>query len=217
LAPHLSFCAFRGASGCRLCCNFCDTVNVWRRGDWLDFDVIDAIFRDKKYYWYIKKGAHLIVTGGDPLIQQTALVALFIRMNEFEQNVERMFVELETEGVIKPSEELLKFVRQWNVSPKLSNSGMSKEKRLNLDVLKWHTTQNSYFKFPVANSQDLNEVDEVVRLTGIRRSRVFLMPICATKEDHERITPEVIRLAKMSGYAFTPRMQLLIWNKTTGV
>lgn len=208
---------FLRLAGCVLRCQWCDTHDTWQQGRWFDIDELDALFRDNSYYKKIKKGAHLVVTGGDPIIQQKSLVSLFKRMCEFDQDVGRMFVEIETEGVLQPSEDLSGFVRQWNVSPKLANSGMSEEKRLKEDVLRWHSFNNSYFKFPIVGRQDLNEVDEIVRRARIRRGRVYLMPVCSTREEHDAASGMIVELAKMSGYCYSPRLQLILWNKTVGV
>jgi 7-carboxy-7-deazaguanine synthase len=206
---RLSFCGFN--------CKFCDSVKSWQQGRWFELDEMDAHFRDHAYYMRLKKGAHLVVTGGDPLIQQKALVAWFRRMEEFGQRVDRVYIEVETQGFLMPSDELASYVKQWNVSPKLSNSGIPREKRIQTDVLRWHSLRNSYFKFPIACREDLMEVDDIVRSVPLKRSRVFLMPVCSTREEHLSSSLMVVELAKLSGYMYSPRMQLVLYDKALGV
>lgn len=208
---------FLRLSGCVLECVWCDTVEVWKKGNYFDIDEMDALFRDKLYYTRIKKGAHLVITGGDPLIQQKALVEMLLRMEEFGQPVSAMFIEVETEAVLMPSPDFLKMVRQWNVSIKLTNSGMPVERRIKPEVINFHAFSNSYFKFPVAEQSDLNEVDDLVRRFRIKRNRVYLMPICNTRETHTAMSQKVAAMCMMSGYSYSPRLQLALWDQATGV
>jgi 7-carboxy-7-deazaguanine synthase len=208
---------FLRLSGCVLNCQWCDTTEVWRQGKYYDIDEMDAIFRERNFYAKMKKGAHFVITGGDPLIQQKAIVSMLMRMKEFGQRIEYMFIEVETEGVLMPSPELIPLVRQWNVSPKLINSGMPEEKRLKPEVLNWHAFSNSYFKFPVRTRADLEEVDEYIRRFRLRRNRVYLMPICNTRAEHQQVALEVAEFAKFTGLLFSPRLQLILWDRATGV
>jgi 7-carboxy-7-deazaguanine synthase len=204
-------------SMCNFMCKWCDTVDVWKKGTWYDYDEMDALMRENNYYVRLRKGARLVLTGGDPLIQQASILRMINRWREFGIKTERIFFEVETQGYIQPTEDFARQIRQWNVSPKLSNSGMPKEKRINYDLLRWHAKENSFFKFPVASREDLDEVDEIVRTAQIKQTRVFLMPICSTREQHLEASLLAVNLAKMAGYNYSPRMQLVLWNQVTGV
>lgn len=202
---------------CNFNCVWCDTVSVWKRGVMLSADQLNAVFIEKGYHNRIKKGAHLILTGGDPMIQQEEIAKWFRHIGNLGHRPERMYVEVETQGYIMPRPEFALYVKQWNVSPKLANSGVQESKRVNVPVLQWHAQQNSFFKFPVASEEDLLEVDAIVRIVGIKRTRVYLMPVCSTREDHARLSEMVVDQARMSGYYYSPRMQVALWDKTTGV
>lgn len=209
---------FLRLSMCNFSCTFCDTVDVWTKGTRMSFDELDKMFEDSSYYSFMqKRNAHLVLTGGDPLIQQENLVGMFRRMAEFERQPERFFVEVETQGYIQPSKEFVAYVRQWNVSPKLANSGMPESKRINLDILNWHANTTSCFKFPVTTFEDLKEVESIVRKTKIKRSRVFLMPIASTRAAYEALSKEVARFCLMSGFRFGQRLHLFIWDRAVGV
>ena len=60
---------------------------------------------------------HLVITGGEPLMQQDDLVELVTFLKP------EFYVEVETNGTILPNNELTTLVDQWNVSPKTKNSG----------------------------------------------------------------------------------------------
>lgn len=208
---------FLRLSMCNFMCQWCDTVEVWKKGEWMEFVDLDGLFDMSGYYDKMRRGAHLVLTGGDPLIQQEALVNWFKLLKEFGRDTSRFFVELETQGHLMPSKELAAIVRQWNVSPKLTNSGMPLEKRIRPDVLAYHAAGNSCFKFPVRNDADLREVEAIVHQHRIRRSRVYLMPVCNTRAEHQEVSAVVTELCKKSGYHYSPRLQLVLWDKATGV
>ena len=126
-------------------------------------------------------------------------------------------IEVETEGVLLP-DELVPFVAQWNVSPKLANSGMPLNRRYKPEVLSWHNVNgNSFFKFPVASLKDVAEVDAIVAEIRIPPNKVFLMPVADTREKLAALSPSVIEWCKERSYSFSTRLHVAIWDKVTGV
>ncbi len=210
---------FLRLSGCALDCVWCDTAEVWKKGEFYEDWELSAIFKAAGYFDALAKGAHLVITGGDPLIQQRALVEWFEFLIKKEKLSPRnWFIEVETEGVLQPMMQFADYVRQWNVSPKLANSGMSLEKRRKLPVLNWHNQWNSIFKFPVRyDTDDLAEVFDLIRFVDIPRERVWLMPVCATREDFIKESGAVIDWCKQYGFNFSSRLHLVVWNKACGV
>ena len=208
---------FLRLSGCQFDCSWCDTVEVWRHGTWYQLDEVDGLFDINSYYRRLRMGAHLVITGGDPLIQQMQLSALFNRLLEFGREPHRIYVEVETQGYNMPRPEFSKWVKQWNVSPKLANSGVEEDKRIISDVLNWHANSNSCFKFPISNEDEFREVDRIVRQHQLKRTRVYLMPVSFSREDLIDKSKMVAEMAMRTGYRYSSRLQLLIWDKTTGV
>lgn len=144
----------------------------------------------------------VVVTGGEPMLQQKELVALFAHLTGWN-------VEIETNGTIAPLPELSG--HQFNCSPKLSNSGNSYGRRYRPDVLrKIAQLPNSWFKFVVVGVRDLIEIEEMVKNCEIPAERVLVMPEGQTAEAvslHANILDQPI-LEK--GWRITLRNQL-IW------
>ena len=73
------------------------------------------------------------ITGGEPLLQQRALVDLLRLLPELR-------VEVETNGIHAPEPELVGRVERFNVSPKLANAGIERGRRYKPDVLRAFTS-----------------------------------------------------------------------------
>jgi 7-carboxy-7-deazaguanine synthase len=113
-----------------------------------------------------------------------------------------------------------------SISPKLSNSipedailaAMHKDSRLDLAVLgelAFH--YNCQFKFVIDSVNDLTEVQEIIETTGnINADRVMLMPQAATRDELIAKSPMVADMCKLVGFAFSQRLQVLLWNNTRG-
>lgn len=213
---------FLRLSGCMLDCQWCDTAEVWKKGDMLFFDALTKIFEENKYFKWLNEGAHLVLTGGDPLIQQEAFVNWCLDISTRGHVTKPWFIEVETEGVLMPSEPLARLVSQWNVSPKLRNSGMRKSARFKKDVLQWHAQQaakdvGTCFKFPVSRREDMEEIEDLIDEIGNIDKMVILMPVCDTRIGFEKAAEDVVELALDYGYRFGPRLHLTIWDRKTGV
>ena len=212
---------FLRLTGCKLFCIFCDTTEVWKKGSDYSFEFLYELFKSSGYLSAIvERGAHLVVTGGDPLIQQEGLYRFFDFFNSHSifPGSDKFFVEVETEAVIQPEFPLVNLINQWNVSPKLANSGMDKFRRYKRDILQWHSfNDRSFFKFPVSCGTDLKEVMEIITICSIPRNRVWLMPICSTRQQFQEAALPVIDLCKEYGFNFGNRLHLTVWNQATGV
>ena len=159
----------------------------------------------------------LVVTGGEPMLQQIHLVSLFERLkirrvsekNEF-------YIEIETNGSIKPMKEILHFVDQWNASPKLDGSGNSKFAREKEEAMKAYASlPNSYFKFVVASQtfdHDLCEIEELSSRYGIQPSKILLMAEGTDASILKERTQVLTKICEKRGYRVTPRLHILLWG-----
>ena len=109
---------FLRTAQCNLKCTWCDTKYTW---DWKNYDFTKEVkemtiveIQEKILHLGIK---HLVITGGEPLLQQDDLADLlsFLKPD--------FYVEVETNCTILPNKKLTDLVDQWNVSPKTENSG----------------------------------------------------------------------------------------------
>jgi 6-pyruvoyltetrahydropterin 2'-reductase len=195
----------------------CDTIETWSHGESTEVKAAVELFCREQYLSQLCRGAHLVITGGEPLMQQDELSQL-IRILDVECGC-APYIEVETNGTILPEPALLTRVNQWNVSPKLRNSGMPEERRINGDALRcFAALDNAYFKFVVTEEADAAEAgEEFVQKFGIPPHRVFLMPGAATRAALTALFPSVAELCKQRGWRLSGRLQLEIWDQAVGV
>ena len=196
---------------CNLSCRYCDTVYSW---DWRQYTRGSELFEEDPLVTAarIRQFAprRLVVTGGEPLLQQVALERLLAELEEF-------FVEIETNATIVPSVSLRLRVGQWNASPKLSNSGMHQAQRAKPEVLaRLRETGRAWLKFVIAAPQDLDEVCELVSAAGWPADAVILMPEARTTMELATRSTFVAEAAMRHGFRFSTRLQVLLWNNARG-
>lgn len=216
---------FLRLQSCNLFCNwrkndidhFCDTLHVWKKGKAYDYQELLDIFKKEKYIDDLNIGAHLIITGGEPLLQQDKVAEFLDMVNK--ETPPFIFVECETNGTIMPSDNFIRHISLFNVSPKLSNSSIKKERRYNIDVLNFHARNDeSIFKFVVNDEKDLNEIQEdYIERFNIKNYKIYLMPEGANNEELQQKRQWVAEQCKKYGYNYSDRLQIVIWNKATGV
>src|SRR6185312_15544062 len=103
---------------CNLHCTWCDTKYTW---DFANYDyeaeVSERPPEDVAATVNASVTRRVVLTGGEPLLQQRALERFFASL------AADVVVEVETNGTIAPTPATLARVNQWNVSPKLSTAG----------------------------------------------------------------------------------------------
>jgi 7-carboxy-7-deazaguanine synthase len=187
----------------------CDSIEVWMKSKAKEFDTI----LDQECISAIINGANVIITGGEPLMQQSN-VAEFIKYIRANYN-DNCYVEIETNGTIEPNEEMQKLVNQWNCSPKLSNSGMPISKTYIEKSISTLNKLNTIFKFVISTKQDYKEVQTTY--AKINRNKIWLMPSGSTKAEINKSKKQVADICKKEYLKFTNRLHIEIWNKKTGV
>jgi organic radical activating enzyme len=198
---------------CNLSCSWCDTKYTW---DWDRYDyrkeIVSLDTAEVERRLDALECPHLVITGGEPLLQQAEIAPLASSL----QN-RGWYVEVETNGTIAPEAEMAEAVSQWNVSPKTGSSGNLRDRREVPDALRaFRELPGAYFKFVVVEPGDLEEVGTVVERHGLPRDRVLLMP--------EGVTPDAVRrrgkwaaeACVRNGYRFTTRLHILLWGDERG-
>jgi hypothetical protein len=128
-----------------------------------------------------------------------------------------LFVEVETNGTVRPLPELLLRIDQWNVSPKLGNSGVPREKRIKPTVLPVFRESGAYFKFVVRTESDAREVDALVQEFALMPEHVLLMPEASDAQVLRARSPEVKSWALARGMRFSGRLHLELFGARRGV
>lgn len=203
--------AFVRLGRCNLACAWCDTPYTW---DWDRFDPaveLRTISVDEVLARLDTIDAPLVVvTGGEPLIQQRAVESLVARLTAGGQQV-----EIETAGTLAPSETLVSLGARFNVSPKLASSGNPRERRYAPDVLRaFEASGRASFKFVACGLDDLDEIAAIVADCGL--GDVWVMPEgteAAAVLDAERALADAV-LAR--GWNLSSRLHVLLWGDERG-
>lgn len=188
----------------------CDTDYTWdirkpefwqEPEDWS----ISRTVSEVENQWQSQFGANeekrLVVTGGEPLIQQTKIVQLVSLLDGWQ-------IEIETNGTILPVEELGQC--QFNCSPKLENSGNLKRRRYKPDVLRRiNSFQDSWFKFVVMADKDLDEVEQIIGKCELDNRKILIMPEGRSVSEVLRHAQTVVEKARLNGWNMTMRNQLM--------
>ena len=199
---------FLRLQGCTLDCTWCDTE--WRKGRRIPVDTLLNMLQTNGILDRLFDGHHLVITGGSPLKQQGALIALLdLISNTIGRNA---FVEVENECTLSPSDEFCKYVNVWNNSPKLANSGMKKNARIKEAVIRQLVEfHSSYFKFVVKDENDWDEIrEDYIKPFNIPLQSVLLMPLGATFEEQQMRMRHICKIAIREGVRYTSREQLVL-------
>jgi organic radical activating enzyme len=148
----------------------------------------------------------VVISGGEPMMQQEALAPLVESLT-----LQGVRVEIETNGTIRPTITPTRF----NVSPKLAHSGVLRKKAIKPALAAY--VGQSVFKFVCHTLADLDEVTEVQEFAGIPDPDIWVMPEGrdpVTLQAHtDALADEVIA----RGWNLTPRLHVMIWGSRRGV
>ena len=203
---------FLRTAQCNLKCTWCDTKYTW---DWENYDytkeVKEMTLEEIKEQLLDLEIKHLVITGGEPLLQQDDLADLlsFLKPD--------FYVEIETNCTILPNKMLTDLVDQWNVSPKTENSGNPLEMYENDECYYFFANQeNCFFKYVVENESDIPEIKKFVAKYNIPENRVQLMTQASTKEEISAREKSISELAKANNFLFSPRLHVAMWGAQRG-
>ena len=179
--------------GCNLRCVWCDSMFAVTGKEYQAFE-IDEVTREIQKY----PCKHVVITGGEPLLQQKGLKALLKGLPGYS-------FEIETNGSIPL--EIEEFIEQINCSPKLKNSGNPAYplaiKPQNKAVI---------YKFVVQKEEDMKAVREYIKENEIPAEKVYLMPEGVNKKIVQERSEWLVEICKKEGYNFTSRLHILLWG-----
>jgi organic radical activating enzyme len=205
-------CRFVRLALCNLHCHYCDTKYTWdfERYDY-EREVREVTVVEVAAQLATAPGAHVVITGGEPLLQQRALAQVL------EQVPAEVFVEVETNGTRIPLPSLLSRVNQWNVSPKLASAGDTEELRIRPGALSaLRDTGRAFLKLVVKTERDRDEAEALRERFGFERDRTLLMPEAATREELEERGPEVAAWAQALTVRYSGRLHVALWGGRRG-
>lgn len=227
-------CGFLRLGGCNLTCRWCDTAYTW---DWTG--VSDAARErggpfDPKAELYSCEPTEiaawlvgldvplLVVSGGEPLLQQSALTSTLLRYRLRSRHLGRgVRVEVETNGTRAPDGRLVEQVDRFVVSPKLDHSRAGPRKvRVVPDVLgrfaRVHADGSAdvALKFVVRTVGDLEEVAGIAaEVAGVP---VWVMPEGRTVEGVTAVLRDVADGVVAAGWNLSGRLHIQAWGDVRG-
>jgi 7-cyano-7-deazaguanosine (preQ0) biosynthesis protein QueE len=208
-------CGFIRLALCNLDCRWCDTPYTW---DWrgkngIVFEPSEEIKKisiDEIIAW-AERFHHIVISGGEPLIQKTGLIELTNRLIAADTTI-----EIETNGTMSPeglSEEI------WmNVSPKIINSGVPWNRAIKNEVIdEFASRQRTIYKFVVNEISDIHEIGILLEETKMMTHQVWLMPEGRSREEILAKLPWAWQAAIELGISLSPRLQVLVHGSQRGV
>ncbi len=198
----------------------CDSFVSWSVKNKLAFDDVFQLLEENNYIEHLRNRAIFKITGGEPFIQEKQLLKFmrhFVDKYGFTPRI-----DFETNATLTPSEEwVTQFNASFTTSPKLTTNGDPEEKTYKPEVLRWHVAHNSGFKFVINSDKDIEEiwrkyVDDYEGI-NVPLQRVWFMPCCGSRKEHIENSLAVAEYAKAMHVNFSPRLQLVIWDKALKV
>lgn len=204
---------FLRLAGCNLACVWCDTPYSW---DWSKYDKAEESHKMsvEQIADALKpmKVTRLIVTGGEPMLQQRNFPAI--------REATGCLLDIETNGTIEPKDEILDSVDMFVVSVKLAHAGDSDEARIKWEaIFKFaHLAEQgkAIFKFVAKDNCDFEEIREIVDAACIPRGAVWVMPEGMTADTQLASMRLIADAVVEEGWNLSPRIHTLIWNLERG-
>lgn len=158
----------------------------------------------------------IVLTGGEPLIWHEN--ENFI--NLVKKLLEDYEVHFETNGTI-----LIDFAKyeiykkcHFALGVKLANSGVSEQKRINLDAILAikNNARSSFLKF-VLSHFDKSELDEIINIKNQVDLPVWCMAIGANKAELNENSLKTAEFAIKHGFNYSERIHIRLWSDKEGV
>ncbi len=215
----------------------CDTVYSWRK----DFQHLSTQATAVEICGRIEslcqsflhpisnQWTHLVVTGGEPMLSQNAIVEVLEAFEE--RNNLPSFVTIETNGTRRLTDGLRSTVQRlygapgrewlWSVSPKLSHSGELWEKAIKPDVVAGYAAVSDVgqLKYVADGSDDCWA--EISKATAMYRDAkvdfpVWIMPVGSTVEQVNETQRGIAEQTIELGYNFSARVHSHIFGNEAG-
>ena len=153
----------------------------------------------------------IVITGGEPLLWHKDEI-----FGEFIQNLQNQNFEVhfETNGTILIDFAKFSFYKNciFAISPKLSNSLETREKRLNFEALRAikQNAKDSFYKFVI--SREFDPSSEICEILSECENEVYCMARGANREELEQNAKWVVEFCIKNGYNYSDRLHIRIWD-----
>jgi organic radical activating enzyme len=191
--------------GCTVGCGWCDTKYSWDPAGGREVELPTLLEEVGAF-----PCRRVVITGGEPL-ESTLFPPLAAALGE-----RGYVVEVETSGTRAPAGEADAGI-QWNVSLKLSSSGVSEDTRVNPAAIRAFRARGAWWKFVVSEPGEVGEVLGLAERFALPRDRILLQPEGLRAEALAARTPWLVEACKTHGFRFSPRLHILIWGAKRGV
>jgi 7-carboxy-7-deazaguanine synthase len=199
-------------AGCPLRCRWCDTKYAWSKEAGQQYSISEIVRTVQK--WPCK---FVVITGGEPMVNSD------LPQLARELRAAGKHITIETAGITYIPDMACDLM---SISPKLSNSvpddaklaAIHKGSKLDLAVLgELIDNYNYQLKFVVDAESDLSEIEETIeKLRNVDLSKIMLMPQAATRDELLAKSSMVANMCIHAGFAFSQRLQVLLWNNERG-
>lgn len=210
-------CMFLRLSNCNLDCHWCDTPFTWN-WDVYDKDQEQTYLSWRAVYAELTSRTpdvgHIVISGGEPLLQQEALKPLLLELVSHGYTV-----EFETNGTIPP-QDWLADLAQFSVSPKLPHArttanpirpvGMER-----FSEMAWRS-EAIRFKWVCETAEDVALVKELTDSWMIPPDATWVMPLGTTTEALATSLKQIAGPAVAAGFHLTGRLHVSIWGSERG-
>lgn len=211
---------------CNLYCQWCDTDYTWnwkgtpfRHNYDTKYDKSEQIeMLENEQILDIVTSMNcknIVITGGEPLVQQKDLRSLMSAMKIRHPD---FHIEFETNGTLIPLPEVDALSDQYNVSIKLSNSGVLEADRINAKAIQFFANSpKANFKFVIDEEKDLQEVLALITTYGILNEAVYLMPQGTSAESLKEKQSWLVEICKKYNFNYTDRLHIHIYGNRRGI
>lgn len=192
-------------AGCNKNCLDCDEQKKY--GNKFEETTTETIISRIQNYLKTHPNSRIIFTGGEPLLQPTAI-------SEIMDGLPGQLFDIETNGTINNQEELFKRFNIMVISPKKDCFTSSKDR--NEFIENWMNISNNgrkniYFKFVVGNLPWTfleAEIKDVFENTSLSPSRTWLMPAGDNAQKLSISGKNTWKVACRLGTNFSDRLQI---------
>ncbi len=208
---------FVRTSGCNLRCQWCDTPYASWEPEGPDKTLQEILDEVAQF-----PANHVVLTGGEPMMARD--------IHELALGLRQMgkHITIETAGTIAPGGIACDLA---SLSPKLANSTPStsaisaawvqrhESTRLRPEVLlEWVTKYTFQFKFVVADTKDLPEIEALLSTieASIPPWKIQLMPEGTDSRKIRQRQAELLELCKEKGYRYCDRLHIHLFGNTKG-